>query len=56
MEELPHRPKKGEMGFFCNHLSLAAVTYLQRSLGGFTINTLPSGEECAGGVKALILL
>lgn len=41
---------------FCAIVSLAAIAYLQESLGGFTINSLPSGTECAGGVRALIIL
>lgn len=56
MEELPHLPQTREVGFWCNLFSSAAIAYLQKSLGGFTINSLPSREECAGGVKALIIL
>lgn len=41
---------------FCAIVSVAEIAYLQISLGGFTINSLPSGEECAGGVRTLIIL
>ncbi|MFX3926867.1 hypothetical protein ACJBXN_10405, partial [Streptococcus suis] len=41
---------------FCAIASLAEIAYLQKSLGGFTINSLPSGEECAAGVRTLIIL
>lgn len=47
-------PRPGRWDFCL--ISSAAIAYLQKSLGGFTINSLPSREECAGGVKALIIL
>lgn len=41
---------------FCAIVALAGIAYLQKSLGGFTINSLPSGGQCAGGVRTLIIL
>lgn len=44
VEEHLHLPKRPEMGSSAI-VSLAAFAYLQKSLGGFTINSLPSGEN-----------